>query len=213
MTMAPQNTRTGLRRQLRATRRALSPMQQKKAAVQLYRQLVQHPIFRRARHVAFYIASDGEIDPRLLLQKALRKKIAVYLPVLARWPKRVMHFQRLRPSELLVRNRYKIPQPKPCSARQCAPWILDLILLPLVGFTPDGTRLGMGGGFYDRALAQSHRRTTLKPCRIGLAHDCQKVVELPQSALDIPLTACVTDQAWYVAPRHPANPRTRALHA
>ena len=45
-------TRPQLRRLLRNARRALTPAQQRQATLGLYRQLAQHPLFRRARHIA-----------------------------------------------------------------------------------------------------------------------------------------------------------------
>ena len=83
MILAADLSRAALRRQLRQARRSLSPLQQQRAARALYRQLAQHPLFRRARHIAFYLPNDGEIDPRLLLREAQRRGKIAYLPVLA----------------------------------------------------------------------------------------------------------------------------------
>ena len=90
-------SRTQLRKQLRQQRCNLSPSQQARAAQQLFKQLVQHPLFHRARHIALYTASDGEIDPQLIMREAWRRGKSVYLPVVARWPKTAMVFQRVRP--------------------------------------------------------------------------------------------------------------------
>lgn len=90
-------SRSQLRTLLRDKRRSLSPPQQAQAAQQLYQQLAQHPLFRRAQHIALYIAGDGEIDPQLLMHEAWRRGKSVYLPVLSRWPKTTMAFQRVRP--------------------------------------------------------------------------------------------------------------------
>ena len=84
--------RVQLRKLLRSKRRSLSSSEQTQAAQQLYQQLAQHPLFRRAQHIAFYIASDGEIDPLLLMREAWRRGKHVYLPVLARWPKPQWYF-------------------------------------------------------------------------------------------------------------------------
>lgn len=193
-------TRSQLRQFLRSKRRSLSPSQQTQAAQQLYRQLAQHPLFCRAQHIALYIASDGEIDPSLLMHEAWRRGKQVYLPVLARWPKTAMVFQRVRPIQQWEKNRFGILQPRWCVAEQRAAWTLDAVFLPLVGFDQQGGRLGMGGGFYDRCFAQLHQSDHLMtPQRIGLAHDCQRVEQLPVAAWDVPLHAVISDQRWYVA--------------
>lgn len=193
-------SRPALRRLLREARRALTPQQQRQAARALQRRMAQHPLFRRARHVAFYLPADGEIDPRPLLRAAQKRGKATYLPVLSRWPHTHMTFQRIGAGERWTRNRFGIAEPRPERGRQRAPWALDLVLLPLVGFDEDGGRLGMGKGFYDRTLAYlGRRRIWRKPTLLGLAHECQKVDRLDLASWDVPLGGIVSDAGWYGA--------------
>lgn len=65
----------------------------------------------------------------------------------------------------------------------------DLILTPLLGFDEQGTRLGYGGGYYDRTLAALGTRPRL----VGLAFACQRLEHVPREAHDIPLDAVVTE--------------------
>ena len=191
-------SRQQLRTQLRKARRALNPSQQRQAARGLYRQLAQHPLFRRARHIALYLPNDGEIDPRLILRAAQRRGKKTYLPVLSAWPRTKMVFQQVRHGEKFRPNRFRIPEPHINAAKQRTIWALDLIFLPLVGFDDAGGRLGMGGGFYDRSLAyQARRKAWQKPVLLGLAHECQKVGRLAQASWDVPLQGTVTDKRWY----------------
>lgn len=193
-------SRPQLRRMLRKARRALTPSEQRRAALGLYRQLAQHPLFRRAKHISLYLPTDGEIDPRLLLRAAQRRGKATYLPVLSAWPRTKMVFQRVRPGEKLLPNRFRILEPRVNISQQRKVCALDLVLLPLVGFDDAGGRLGMGGGFYDRSLAYLARRQSWrKPTLLGLAHECQKVERLVQASWDVPLAGTVTDKQWYVA--------------
>ncbi|MHA6494899.1 5-formyltetrahydrofolate cyclo-ligase [Pseudomonas borbori] len=191
-------SRPQLRRQLRQQRRALSAVAQRQAGQALYRQLAHHPLFRRARHIALYLPNDGEIDPRSLLSAAQRRGKATYLPVLSPWPRTKMVFQRIRPGETLIANRFGIAEPRRNPKRQRKIWALDLVLLPLVGFDRFGGRLGMGGGFYDRSLAyRKMRKNWHKPTLLGLAHGCQQVDRLATASWDVPLDATVTDKGWY----------------
>ncbi len=186
-----------LRKQLRCKRNSLSPQQQHAAAQSLYRQLAQQQVFRRAQHVAFYLACDGEISPHLLLKAALNQGKQVYLPVIAPWPKYKMVFQQLLPDELWETNSYGITQPRWNPQRQRPIWTLDLLCMPLVGFDQAGNRLGMGGGYYDRALAPLVEHEHIKmPTLLGLAHACQEVEQIPTQSWDIPLQAVVTDSAY-----------------
>ncbi|AZF23972.1 5-formyltetrahydrofolate cyclo-ligase [Pseudomonas sp. R3-52-08] len=193
-------SRPQLRRMLRNARRALTPREQRQAACGLYRQLAQHPLFRRAKHISLYLPTDGEIDPRLLLRAAQRQGKATYLPVLSAWPRTKMVFQRVRPGDKLLPNRFRILEPQANARRQRKVWALDLVLLPLVGFDNEGGRLGMGGGFYDRSLAYlARRKNWRKPTLLGLAHECQQVDRLAQASWDVPLAGTVTDKQWFVA--------------
>jgi 5-formyltetrahydrofolate cyclo-ligase len=67
-----------------------------------------------------------------------------------------------------------------------------VVIVPLVGFTAEGRRLGQGGGHYDRWLA-AHPGTPA----IGLAWDCQLVDDLPHEPHDHPLSAVVTPTRLY----------------
>jgi len=193
-------SRPALRRLLRNRRRALSQSEQQRAAKALYRQLSQHPLLRRARHVALYLPQDGEIDPRPLLHALWQRRKQAYLPLLSHWPKSLMRFQRIDRGEKLHKGRFGILQPRPNPARQRKTWAIDLLLLPLVGFDAFGGRLGMGGGFYDRALSfRSRRQHGQKPLLLGLAHECQKVQRLNLAPWDVPLLATLTDAGWYLS--------------
>lgn len=65
----------------------------------------------------------------------------------------------------------------------------DVIIMPLLGFDKHGTRLGYGGGYYDRTLATLSKRPRL----IGFAFALQEVDLIPREAHDVPLDAIVTE--------------------
>lgn len=72
------------------------------------------------------------------------------------------------------------------------PLVPDVLFVPLLGFTPEGTRLGQGGGHYDRWLAEHRPALT-----VGLAWDVQVCAALPGEAHDVPLDAIVTPTRIY----------------
>ncbi|GAB5347741.1 5-formyltetrahydrofolate cyclo-ligase [Alteriqipengyuania sp. 357] len=63
----------------------------------------------------------------------------------------------------------------------------DVIFVPLLAFDEAGGRLGQGGGYYDRWMAQ-HRHTW----RIGMAWDTQEVDRVPSESHDMPLHMIIT---------------------
>ena len=190
-------SRTELRKHLRRKRRSLSFEQQQQASEQLALNLLKHPDLHRARHIGIYLANDGEIDPHLYIDLARRKGIHFYLPILHPvYPGKLVfspYFDGIR----LSANRFGIPEPPFPQSRRRPAWALDAVLFPLVGFDESGGRLGMGGGFYDRTFAFSRIRPGMAPKLIGLAHDFQKVRELPIEPWDVPLHGVVTDKGRY----------------
>ena len=89
---------------------------------------------------------------------------------------------------LLVPDPYGAMQP-PAEAEDAR---VDFAIVPLLGFTTNGQRLGQGGGHYDRLLAAQPDLVT-----IGLAWDCQLVDALPLEPHDRPLRAVVTPTRFY----------------
>ncbi len=79
-------------------------------------------------------------------------------------------------------------QQLPESAPEAVP---DLLIIPLLGFDRSLNRIGQGKGHYDRYLAKYPQII-----RIGLAHSCQEVDQLPTEPWDMPLHAVVTEREW-----------------
>ncbi|MGH1374189.1 MAG: 5-formyltetrahydrofolate cyclo-ligase [Cellvibrionaceae bacterium] len=194
-------TRSALRKQLRQGRRKLSRSQQKAAADNLCRQLTRQPLFIRSRHIALYLPSDGEIDPRPIVKAAWKLGKRCYLPVLKPGRDNQLWFIRYQPTTALRKNRFGIFEPKAQYRCTFPAQFLDLVLMPLVGFDENGGRMGMGGGFYDRAFAFKKDRANSivkPPYLLGLAHECQRVEQLQLASWDIPLNAIATDQRLIV---------------
>ncbi len=98
-------------------------------------------------------------------------------------------------------NRYGIFEPELNCSHICPVAELDFILTPLVAFDSQGNRLGMGGGYYDRTLAQIPDNAVKKPVLIGIAHQCQEVDALPIASWDVPLDYIVTPERIYCPER------------
>ncbi|TVP61923.1 MAG: 5-formyltetrahydrofolate cyclo-ligase [Halomonadaceae bacterium] len=193
------SSRQQLRQQLRGRRRSLTRQQQRLAAQSLARQLHRLPTLRYARHIALYCPADGEIDPLPFMQAlAHQRQRRFYLPVLHPVHHNRLWFRCVNSSTPLGKNRFGITEPQGKGPGR-APWALDVVLMPLVGFAPDGSRLGMGGGFYDRTFAFVRRWQRTTPKLIGLAHELQRVPALPQADWDIAMHSIVTDKGNYPA--------------
>ena len=133
--------------------------------------------------VAAYVAMGDEADPHLLLkQLALRNCTFAFPRVVEK--KTPLAFHHGTPERALVRSAFGVLEP-------AADWPLAnpaIFLVPLLAFDASGTRLGYGGGFYDRTLA------ALPGARaIGVAYAGQEVPALPRHDHDHSLDAVVTE--------------------
>ncbi len=194
------NTKTDLRRNLRAQRASLSPAQQAHAARALDVQVSETRLFNVCRRIACYLPANGEIDPARVMERIWGLNKICYLPVLSRIQHDRLWFAPVKPGAKLHPNRYGILEPVVFARNLVRAQKLDLILLPLVGFDAHCHRLGMGKGFYDRSLEfLNHRQHWRKPHILGLAHDFQRVETLPADPWDVPLQGVVTDKSFYSA--------------
>ena len=188
------SSRQQIRRQYRNHRRSLDANLQRANANRAAVNIIKSRVFQNARRVAFYLATDGEMDLAPLMQHAACQAKKCYLPVLDRLAANRLGFAPIGPDTLWQRNRFSILEPKTPYREWCSPWALDLILLPLVAFDRCGNRLGMGGGYYDRTLAfRSRRRAWVGPKLVGVAHSIQEVASLDDQHWDIPLDAIATE--------------------
>ena len=139
--------------------------------------------------MALYLGFDGELATSKLIEALWKLDVEVYLPRLHPFAKGHLLFMRYTADTEMVINRYKIAEPKLDIRHMVTVEHLDMIVTPLVAFDDKGNRMGMGGGFYDRTLAQV---TDNKPLAVGYAHDCQQVSFLPVEYWDIPLPVIIT---------------------
>ncbi len=189
----PLHQRQQLRHQLRQTRRQLSRYYQQKASQQIAQRIMRLACFKRAKHIAFYQASDGELNPQSLIKLALKLNKHCYLPVLQRFPNQELGFVQIKHNTRLHKHRFGFKEPK--QHPRLFIHQLDLVCLPLVGFDRYGNRLGMGGGFYDRSLAKKKFSQLYK---LGIAHDCQLLNGLEAAPWDIKLNAVLTPTRCYL---------------
>ena len=196
--------RSRLRAEQRARRRALSAQDRSSASRQFARILRRSNLLRPGRHLAVYVAHDGEADPSAIVRLARRNGCKLYLPAIADYRHRRMEFRRYARDTRLRPNRYGIPEPERSAASRIAARHLDLVLLPLVAVDARGTRLGTGAGFYDRCLQHLRAgRRWRRPKLIGLAYEFQRVDQLAAQAWDVPLDALLTEKNLYASKGSP----------
>lgn len=188
----PSPDRVALRKALRARRRNVSQVERARAGQLAARNADSHLHLRPGWRIAIYIALPSELDTAPLIELARSRNCTIYVPRIDRHSLgRKMRFVELTGPQR--RNRLGIHEPEG-SVTIGAKW-LDVVFLPLVGFDARGVRLGMGGGYYDRAFAFRRWRTAWHaPRLIGLAYSFQQVESLTAAAHDVRLDAVVTEE-------------------
>jgi 5-formyltetrahydrofolate cyclo-ligase len=91
----------------------------------------------------------------------------------------------------LSASRWQLREPLHDEAQIVAPHDVDLLLVPGLAFSRDGGRLGRGGGFYDRLLANPKVRAS----KIGVCFDVQIVDALPVEAHDEQVEEVITESS------------------
>ena len=185
-----QATRKALRAQVRDARRGISDKEQHSFAATATKLMLDEITKLEAKHVAIYLTNDGELCTQSLIHALWKQGVNLYLPHLHPFSKGNLLFFAYTPETTLVQNSLKIPEPKLDITKMMLVHQLDVVVTPLVAFDSAGGRMGMGGGFYDRTLANWQK--TGKPYPIGFAHDCQQVEALPIEHWDVPLPVMVT---------------------
>lgn len=177
-------TKEELRQHARDARRAIAPEDRLEKSVRIREHALGLPELERARTVGCYVSVGSEVDTTLLLRALLLLDKRVAVPV-AEGDK--MQFVRLQHPWALVPGPRNIPVPR-------QPWEevsgdqLEIVFVPGLQFGRDGSRLGQGGGYFDRFLHQN-----VNPLRVGLAFSEQVVDAVPTEGHDEGMDVLVTE--------------------
>lgn len=179
-----------LRSELRARRERMSPAERIAAAMAVAARVLELPQLHEARTVAGYWAVRGEV-PLLGVVNSLPSATRYCLPLLH--DDHSLRFAPWRSGDAIAPNRYGIPEPAD-KQHALEPERVGIVLLPLLGFTRNGDRIGTGGGWYDRSFA-FRKAAAAPPLLVGVGFACQQVDEpwTPQP-WDVPLDAIVTER-------------------
>lgn len=176
-----------IRRQLRETLAAMTDAQRHDKSLAACRFVAATPEFDAARVVMLYLSTPTEVDTASLALKCWQQNKSVVVPKVS-WDQR-----RMLPVEISsLKDAMTMTGPvrEPVSGKPIPLDLIDLVIVPGLGFTPKGYRIGRGMGFYDRFLAQPE----FVGLSCGLSFEEQVLPELPVLDHDVPLGMLVTDR-------------------
>ncbi len=172
-----------LRAVLRARRRQLARGEVLRAGAAVWERLQALPCYIGTAALIAYIASENEVPTEQVLADSTRAGRPIYLPK-GRRP----HFVRWGLGEPLIPGPWGVVEP--LSGSSLGPGASAVALIPVVGWSEQGLRLGRGGGFYDRVFDTE----TAGIVRIGLAYEFQYCAELRPDPWDASLDYVITEQ-------------------
>lgn len=185
-----------IRQSIRSLRNSLSAAQKENAEKAMATQLINNQVLIGKQQVASFLSFDGEISTQSTNKEIFRIGSKCFLPKLRPFKPNRLWFMPFQTDSKMENNRYGIAEVNLPVNHAISVSALDVILLPLVAFDKTGSRLGMGGGFYD-ATFQHLRKNKQRPKFIGLAYDLQLVESLPSDPWDLPLDGVCTETSFY----------------
>lgn len=192
MKSALAESKQALRLQIKARLREISVPQREESGAKAAELLRRQPLWQTVKSVLFYAPLPTELSLWRLVPEALAAGKTVLLPrylEISHWYEVV---QIKDADKSLSTGKYGIMEP----SADCSVFPLnrlDLTLVPGLAFDPQGGRLGRGGGFYDRMLAQ------VSGVKCGVAFDEQIVPQVPVEPHDVHLNCIMTPTRWLSA--------------
>jgi 5-formyltetrahydrofolate cyclo-ligase len=157
------------------------------------------PEYAAANTAMWYLDVRSEVRTRHQLGEALvsGKKIVVPYCTIDDSGANKLGLWHLTGMDELVKGTWSILEPPRerwgDPGKEVDPRELDLVMVPGVGFSRDGARMGNGQGYYDRLLDRVRPEAPL----IALAYECQLFAELPVSPHDVYMDKVITEKAIY----------------
>ena len=181
-----ESLKQALREELTARRKAMEPELVDQRGLKIQARLLATPYYQRANTLALYAPLRGEVPTRDILVAALADGKTVCYP-LSHAHGRVLSFRVVRSESELEPGRLGVREP--ASGQELPLERIELFVVPGLGFTADGRRLGRGGGYYDATLEAAPAVSR----RVGLAFRDQIVSELPTAPQDMAMDLVVTE--------------------
>ena len=163
----------------------------------IFRNILDSNILNDKKRIAIYYSVKNEVTTKQIIKHLWAENKELFLPIIQL---NQLMFGPYKSGDTLSKNKFGIPEPVTRTEDLIAADILDLVIVPLVAFDSNCNRLGMGGGYYDRALAfRQTSSETCSPLLIGLAYELQKVNALEINSWDIPMDGIISETKTYLS--------------
>ena len=168
--------KAALRQQIRLQKRQMTEAEIIQKSRQLFRLFTATDAYKNAKSIYGYMSYNQEVRTLPILEQALRdgKRLAI--------PKCYGSEMRFIWMEDLSKTAPNRGIPEPIADDPVADDSSALVLMPGMAFDPKGHRIGYGGGYYDKFLANEPNHPT-----VALCYDFQVLAQLDTEEFDIPV--------------------------
>ena len=173
-----------MRRFIKNLRREMTDEKISEISDQIYKNLIELDLYKNAKSIFVYLSMDKEINTYKIINHALEDDKKVFVPYLEN---RNMSLRRLRNLDDLTEGAFGIKTSK----NEESITNPDLSLVPGLSFDENKNRLGYGGGYYDKYLANS------KTISIGLFAEIVQSIEIPTDETDVSLDYILTENGIF----------------
>jgi len=184
--MTHEERKNAVRDLLRGRLAAMSVESRRAASVAACGLLTASPEFAAARVVMIYLSMPTEVDTSPIALRCWQNGKTVVAPKVG-WAERHMYPIEINSLHGLETNSRGLREP--AAGNPIPINLIDLVIVPALGFSRDGFRIGRGMGFYDRFLAVPE----FIGLSCGLAFEDQVLEDLPVVDHDMPLSMLVTE--------------------
>ncbi|XP_072037752.1 5-formyltetrahydrofolate cyclo-ligase-like [Amphiura filiformis] len=176
-----------LRLELKKRLQALSDADKTRQADFITNKLINHPIYRQSKRISVYLSMPEEVGTDQILRHIFANNKTCFIPQYIGPRMNMLKLNSMEDFETLPKTKWNIKQPAEGDDREEALSTggLDLIIIPGLGFSRSGDRLGRGMGYYDSYQRRCTEHTSGKPHTIALAFKEQMCDSIPTTDDDI----------------------------
>jgi 5-formyltetrahydrofolate cyclo-ligase len=154
------------------------------ASQQIHKKLRKSRIFKDAQKIGAYYPIGSEVLTQDIMQEVLSVGKELYLPKVIGDE---IEFRKIADFSCLEKGNFDIMEPKEdCPVENN----LDLVIVPTVGISQDGVRLGYGHGFFDKFLSKNKIET------VAVVFEKQVIKKIPKSDHDVIMNWILTEDRF-----------------
>ena len=183
--------KNAIRKKMRQQRDEYDEIMRKKKSSEIMKMLQKQKEYENAEKICVYISKGSEVAThewiRDILEEGSKKVVVPVTDV----QKRKITLSMLSDMRDLKQGTYEILEPQEDKRNAVSPEQVDLFIIPGIAFDGNCSRIGYGGGYYDKLLS------TIKKPKIGVAYSFQIVQHIPKEKTDISVDKVITEKEVY----------------